>query len=269
MSSFCCLSFFCIQFQPSSKGKIIYLIPSATDITERKKAEDKLLEDQAKLKAMASEILRTEERERQRIAVGLHDEICQKLVLTKLALESSMQLASNSNVSASLTIAVEAIGEMIGEAESLTFALSNPVLRELGLVTALKKYLAEELQGKHGIAFELEDGQKLSIASDEINSCLFRVSRELLMNVVKHAHARKVKVSLGKGRNRIWIRIQDDGEGFKDVEAGPEGSRTSRFGLFSVREQLEYLGGDLKIESERGRGATVTVVVPLGEKPTV
>ena len=89
------------------------------------------------------------------------------------------------------------------------------------------------------------------------------------MNIVKHAQARKVKVSVGKSRSQIWICIQDDGVGFKDVEAGSQVSRTSRFGLFSVREQLEYMGGHLKIESERGRGATVTVVVPLEEIPTV
>jgi len=239
------------------------------DISERKKTEEKLLEDQAKLKAMASEMLLTEEHERQRLAVGLHDEVCQKLVLTKLALESSLQLVSDSKVLASLRIACEGIGETIEQADSLTFELSNPVLRQLGFVIALEKYLTEEIRQKHGIEYELEGDEQLSTLPDEIKNCLFRVTRELLTNVVKHAQARKVKVSARESQSQIYVRVQDDGVGFKESQAGAKVSQTARFGLFSIREQLEYLGGHLEIESEPGRGTKATVVVPLRDKATV
>jgi len=239
------------------------------DITERKKAEEKLLDDQTKLKTMASERLMAEERERQRLAVGLHDSVCQKLVLTKLALESSLNLVSDSKVLASLRIACEGIGETIEQADSLTFELSNPVLRQLGFVIALEKYLTEEIRQKYGIVYELEADGQLSTLSDEIKNCLFRVMRELLTNVVKHAHASKVKVSARESQSQIYVRVQDDGVGFKESLAGAEVSQTTRFGLFSIREQLEYLGGHLEIESEPGRGTTATVVVPLTKKAIV
>jgi len=252
-------------FLRDKKGSIIAALSSGEDITERKKSEEILLEYQAKLKAMASEAVRTEERERRRIAVGLHDEICQKLVMTKLALEASLPLISESNVLGSLKVACGAIGETIKQADSLTFELSNPILHELGFTMALKKYLSEDVQQKHGIAFELEGDERLRIPQEEIKSCLFRVSRELLMNIVKHAKAHNVKVSIHKRRNRVHIVIQDDGMGFNSDKVNSEIFRTSRFGLFSIREQLEHLGGNLVIKSEKGQGTTATVVVPLGK----
>jgi len=233
------------------------------DITERKKAEDELVEYQMKLKAMASEMLLTEERERQRLAMGLHDEVCQKLVLTKLALESSMNLVSDSNVLASLRIVCEGIGETIEQADSLKFELSNPVLRQLGFVIALEKYLTEEIQQKYGIEYELQSDEQLSTLPDEIKNCLFRVTRELLTNVVKHAQSNKIRVSARESQSQIYVRVQDDGVGFKESQAGSKVSQTARFGLFSIREQLEYLGGHLEIESEPGQGTKATVVVPL------
>ncbi len=239
------------------------------DITERKKAEEELVENQAKLKAMASERLLTEEHERQRLAVGLHDEVCQKLVLTKLALESSLNLVSDSKVLASLRIVCEGIGETIEQADSLTFELSNPVLRQLGFVIALEKYLTEEIRQKHGIEYELQSDKQLSTLPDEIKNGLFRVTRELLTNVVKHAHARKVKVSARESQGQIYVRVQDDGVGFKESQAGSKVSQTARFGLFSIREQLEYLGGHLEIESEPGRGTKATMVVPLTKNAIV
>ncbi len=239
------------------------------DITECKQADKELIENQAKLKAMASKMLMTEERERQSLAMGLHDEVCQKLVLTKLALESSLSLVSDPNVLASLKIACAGIGETIEKANSLTFELSNPVLRQLGFIVALEKYLADEIQQKYGIAYELESDEQLGTIQDEIKNCLFRVTRELLTNVVKHAHARKVRVSVHESRGRIYVSVQDDGMGFKESQANAKVSKTARFGLFSIREQLEYLGGHLEIESEPGRGTAATIVVPQTKKAIV
>ena len=258
---------FSITFAPVADTN--YVNVYGLDITERKKAENQLIENQAKLKAMASERLMAEERERQSLAMGLHDEVCQKLVLTKLALESSLQLVSDSKVLASLRIACEGIGETIEQADSLTFELSNPVLRQLGFVIALEKYLTEEIRQKHGIEYELEGDEQLGTMQDEIKNCLFRVTRELLTNVVKHAQSRKVRVSVRESQGQIYVRVQDDGVGFKESQAGSKVSQTTRFGLFSIREQLEYLGGHLEIESEPGRGTKATVVVPLRGKATV
>ena len=247
------------------KGNVVATLNSGEDITNRKQAEDTLREYQVKLKAMASEILQTEERERKRIAIALHDNLCQNLVLTKVLLQSTLRLVSDPSVSGPLKMASGAMSELIELANSLTFELRNPVLHDLGFVPALEKHLAEEVQQRHGIAFELECDEQLRIPREELRNGLFRISRELLMNVVKHAQARNVEVSVHRSRGQIRIRVQDDGVGFDIDEVRSEVYSTSRFGLFSIREQLEHLGGNLAIESEPGRGTTATVVVPLGD----
>ncbi len=83
------------------------------------------------------------------------------------------------------------------------------------------------------------------------------------------AQARKVKVSAHESQSQIYVRVQDDGVGFKESQASSKVSQTARFGLFSIREQLEYLGGHLEIESGPGRGTTATVVVPQRGKAIV
>lgn len=231
------------------------------DITEQKKAEDKLREYQRKLKSMASEILKTQERERQLLAAGLHDDICQKLVLSKLTLESSLRSIADATLAASLKKAADTIGETILYVESMTFELSNPILHEFGFVAALEKYLATEIGGKHGIAFALDADESLDPLAEEIRACLFRVTRELLTNVIKHAQAKKVKVAVRKSQDEIRVTIQNDGVGFEPAKSKGEAAGAVRFGLFSVREQLEHLGGRLILESKPGRGTVATVVV--------
>jgi PAS domain S-box-containing protein len=237
-----------------------------TDITERKKAEDSLLEYQNKLKAMASEILMAEEHTKRRIAIGLHDDICQKLVISKFMLESSLKSLSDTNLSKSLRIISEAVGETIQRAESLTFELSNPILRDFGLVAALEKYLDEEIHQKHGISYDIRSNKQLGTLQEELKTVLFRIAKELLTNVVKHAQASNISVSIRKHNQKMCVKIQDDGIGFKVTNADSKTPEAMRFGLFSIREQLDHLGGSLSIESEPGRGTAATAVVPLDNK---
>ena len=197
--------------------------------------------------------------------MGIHDDICQKLVVSNMALESSMQLIQDARLSSSLKIVSESISDIIEEATSLTFSLSSPVLHELGLVVAIKDYLDREIRKKHGIAFELDGDDHVGDLDDQVKNLLFRISRELLMNVVKHARAGKIKVSVRKRDGGLCISVRDDGVGFKKIQVDSDVSKGTRFGLFSVREQLEQLGGRLEIESEPGRGTTATVVIPLTE----
>jgi two-component system sensor histidine kinase NreB len=98
---------------------------------------------------------------------------------------------------------------------------------------------------------------------------LFRVTRELLTNVVKHAQATKVKVSIRRSRGLLHVIVNDNGVGFKDASESTDIPESARFGLFSVREQLEYIGGRLEIGSESGRGTTVTIIVPMRKKVTI
>jgi PAS domain S-box-containing protein len=243
-----------------AEGQVTHCRIALIDITERKKAEE-LRQYQIKAKAMASAVRKGRQRERAELAVGLHDSVGQKLFSVKLIVESVLRSISDDEHSASLTKATELIGDIIRQVRSMTFGLSNPILWEFGFVPALEDYLTEEIQNKHGLSVELDADGTPVVLRDDVKACLFSVTRELLMNVVRHARARTVRVTVRQHGSQIRVAVKDDGVGFEPEEMEAKGSMPAHFGLFDIREQLEDLGGQLRIESQPGRGTEAMVVV--------
>jgi len=244
-------------------GNIIGVIGLNSDITDRKLAEKKLLDYQAQLKSLASELSLTEERERHRIATELHDRISQSLVISKIKLEELLASMASSELTAVLDEIRNLLGQTIQDTRSLTFDLSYPILYELGFEAAVAEWLTEQVQEKHNIATEFEDDGKSKVLNNDIRVLLFRMVQELLINVVKHSQADKVKVSIRKVNSQVHVSIEDNGVGFNLAEVTSMLARTGGFGLFSIRERLEHLGGHLEIESEPGHGCRVTITAPL------
>ncbi|MDT8300400.1 MAG: PAS domain S-box protein [Sedimentisphaerales bacterium] len=233
------------------------------EITERKKSQRKLLDYQRQLKSLASELLLAEERERRRIAAGVHDDIGQKLALAKLELQSIQAIVSEPDISASLGHACELIDNGIQDSRSLAFDLSNPVLYEVGFTAAVETLLTEKMMKKSGIKTEFESKtHKLKLGQD-MSIVLFQAVRELLMNVVKHAKAHKVKVCIDKFDDRVHVIVEDDGTGFELSKLQSPDRKKGGFGLFNVKERLEYLGGSFDIKSKPRHGTRVTMIVPV------
>jgi PAS domain S-box-containing protein len=236
---------------------------SAEDITEQREAEKRIKEHQAQLKSLASELSLAEERERRRIAAGLHDDIAQKLAMTKFSLQSLQASVTDTNVSESLKKQCQLMDQVVADARSLTFELSNPVLYQVGLEAAVESYLAERIQGQFGIKCKFKSEGPQSSLEEDIRVVLFQAVRELLTNVVKHANASTVEVYVSNAEDGLRIVVEDDGVGFDPTEIGPHPAGRGGFGLFNIRERLEYLGGNVKIESERKKGARVTMTVAI------
>jgi signal transduction histidine kinase len=234
----------------------------AEDMARRRKAEEKLRDYHAKLKSLAKASWLTEERERRRIAHGLHDDIGQKLAMAKLDLLSSLQGDVNAETAERIKTICSEIETVIESVRSFTFELSNPVLTELGLEAAIERHLTAEIGNKHGIKFELNKCGQLARLDEDMGMCLFRSTRELLNNIVKHAHAKKVAVSIDKNEGNIIITVSDDGVGFDPLVTSSKMDDKGGFGLFSIREQVENFSGQLKIESEPGRGSKFTIIMP-------
>jgi signal transduction histidine kinase len=147
---------------------------------------------------------------------------------------------------------------------AVTFDLSSPILHELGFERAAAEWLREQIGERSGMKTEFEDDGQPKPLSDDIRSLLFRDVRELLMNVVKHSHAKKVSLAICRLGSEIHVTVQDDGVGFDSAEAAAAGRRGG-FGLFSIQEGLDSLGGRLHIESAPGRGCKVTLIAPLAK----
>jgi PAS domain S-box-containing protein len=236
------------------------------DVTERKKAEQQILNDQVKLKSLASQLTLAEERERRRIAGELHDRISQSLAISKIKLEALHKSGYGEKLDKALDDVCNSLGQTIQDTRTLTFDLGNPVLYELGFETAVSHWLIEQIQNKHKIETEFEDDKQVKNLDDDIRVLLFRSVRELLINIVKHARASKIKVSIRKIDNQILVSVEDNGAGFDAEKVTSLSAKTNGFGLFSIRHRLEDLGGHFEIKSRPGQGCKVTMTAPLKQK---
>ena len=155
----------------------------------------------------------------------------------------------------------ELIEKMIHDTRSLTFELSLPILYELGFEAAVE-WFAKHVRSQHGIMVDVQKEMAPVPMDDEIKVLLFRSVRELMINIVKHAQASNARVSIRKENDQIHIEVEDDGVGIKNLQRDPRLKSISGFGLFSIRERLHYLGGQVQVESKAGQGTKITLMVP-------
>jgi len=233
------------------------LFTAERDARERAVASEKsILAYQTRLQGMAFDRVVVEERERRRLAVALHDGVTQFLALAKMKLDPVRQRLEGAD-RVTLDAASTLIAEAIAETRTLSFELSPPVLYDLGIKAALS-WLGEKLEQDTGLRIEIvDDGNATSL--DEVTApIVFRTVRELLLNVVKHAHSPTAKVSFHDGGDHLEIVVEDAGTGFDPAETSSEAG----FGLMSVREQIGRLGGAVEVTSSPREGTHVRVLVP-------
>ena len=211
-----------------SHNNVAGLVGITHDITERKQAEQNLLKYQKQLKRLASQLTLAEERERRRIAGELHDQVSQSLALAKIKLDSLHAAVSSQPLAQALEDISGSLEKAIQDTRSLTFDLSSPILYELGFEAAVAEWLNEQVHDKHGIATEFQDDGLPKPFDDDVRVLLFRNVRELLINVIKHAHAGKVKVSIRRIDDSIEVTVEDNGIGFDPAEVKTMASQKSR-----------------------------------------
>jgi len=250
------------------KENYIYRLPSGEivdvydDITERKIAENKLLTYQEKLRSLASELSLVEERERRSIATDLHDQIGQTLSVIKMKCSELRDSVDAPNIILQIDEVENLVKQTIEDTRTLTFELSPPVLYELGLVAAVD-WLAEQFQTKHKLKCTVEADSTPKPLNQDIEVVLFRSVRELLVNIVKHAQAAKVKITIRSNKKNLRIRVTDDGIGFSPETKATRAYKDQQFGLFNITERIRHLGGRLEVDSQRGKGTMVSLVAPL------
>ena len=249
-----------------AQGDPVQIAIVARDVTDRKMWEKQSLGYQAQLRSLASQLSLAEERERRRIATELHDRIGQMLAISNIklaALREQILFSTSSGLTGDVDELRGFMEQMIHDIRSLTFELSSPVLYELGFVPAVE-WLAERLEEQNDLTIDVEDDGRPKPFGDEIQVVLFQVVRELLVNVVKHAETDHAKVSLRREGGKVCVKVEDDGVGFDTSLMASHASEIG-FGLFSIRERVHYLGGEIAIDSEAGAGTRVVVWVPVGD----
>ena len=231
------------------------------DITERVRSTQALADYQKRLRTMASEKALSEERERRRIAVGLHDQIGQSLALVCMRLERLAETTGATKQGDEFREMLGRLGEALKATRTLTFELSPQILYEFGLVPAVAA-LGQELQQRHGVSFSTSCEGEVAGHEKDVLILLYQSIRELLTNVIKHSRARRCHISFFAQSDGMVINVQDDGIGFDPDAARLQGASRRSFGLFSIQERLHGLGGGMEIESRPRQGTLVTLWVP-------
>ncbi len=211
------------------------------------------------------------ERQRQRLAAAegerrhwareLHDETLQSLSALRIGLSAAGRSDRPEALAGAVHLAIDQLEEAITNLRALITDLRPAALDELGVQAALEG-LAERT-GRHGLEVDLsvefacEQGRESTRHAPELETAIYRIVQEALTNACKHGEAKRAAVEIREEAATVHLSVRDDGKGFD-----PDGE-TDGFGLLGMRERVELLGGELQIDSARGRGAVVTASIPV------
>jgi len=217
-----------------------------------------------KLYALASQSAVAEEQQRRRFASDLHDGVGQNLAWCKYRLCELRDKITQPDCAPYINEVAKALDTVIAETRSLTFEISPPMLYEMGLEAALE-WLTEHFQERYKLKCAFDYAGSPSGLPTDVAVTLFQSTRELLFNVVKHAGAKKAAVTVSKANGRLSIIVSDDGKGFNLLATTHRIEKMSGFGIFSIRQRLHFIGGDLNIRSDKKQGTQITMTAPLSD----
>jgi PAS domain S-box-containing protein len=257
-------------------------VGTTVDVTDRKLVEMALVESHSALRdrtvelerrttqlsQMASDLTLAEQRAREELATTLHDGLQQLLIVAAMKVDSHILRGKRGIAADELVEAKNHLAAAIEAARSLSIELFPPALQVSGLPTALE-WLAEWSRNKLGVEVTVTADPRANTDRKDIRSLLFGSVRELLLNVVKHAHVDRVSVDLALGPDdTLRITVTDQGLGFDPIELGQR-AKVSQvgWGLFSIRERLTLLGGRFDVESATGFGTTFRLIAPRAMTP--
>ena len=235
-----------------------YLVVYLTDVTERRRYVAALLQSEAQLRELSAHLETVREEEKARIAREVHDELGQ--MLTVLKLETSMCELAYSQLDPGLNERLNSMKRLIAQlfqlVRDVATALRPPIL-DAGIASAIE-WQARRFEARTQIPCLVQVPDNLPALSDAKAIGLFRILQEALTNVMRHAQAHTVELTLTVEDTNLRLTISDDGVGFVQAQG-----RAVSFGLVGMRERVLIMGGKLSLQSELGEGTTLSVTVPL------
>lgn len=239
-------------------GKAVFYEGFVTDVSDRRQAEERV-------HALTRELLRAQERERQRISRELHDNMAQ--TLSSLTIAWKTMFDGHPEVPDEVRERARGLAGhlsgLIRSVRDLAYDLRPPILDELGLARAMRMH-CEEFADLTGLNVEFSAAGMDNLALDTDTAInIFRLVQESLRNVAKHSGASRVGVKLVASHPLVLVRVEDDGRGFDPDERGAQAVGERRMGLQGMEERVLLLGGTFKVHSRPGQGARIVAEIPV------
>jgi PAS domain S-box-containing protein len=245
-----------------TQGKVEHAVIFAHDITELKQKEEEITAARDKLKALAMEVTTIEENARRTFSNYLHDRIGQTLFVLKIRLEMMAKAEAGNESSEKWKEIFALMEKAVNDTRTLSYEMSPSILNELGLEAALA-WLVDLNNKEHDIVISFKSDRNPKTLDGNICTVLYRAVRELLTNVIKHANAKNVTISMRQDNQQVQLEIKDDGVGFDTESLKLLPDQNKGFGLFSIKERLQWYNGDMVVTSTPGRGTHITLLAPL------
>ena len=246
-------------------GNPVRMFGTAQDVTERKQAEGRLRATTEQLRALSARIQSAKEEEGTRIAREIHDELGGALTSLRWDLESFDKVISESEGQSQLQVLRERIESMlrltettIGTVRRISSELRPSALDDLGLVLAIE-WQARQFQARTGIICRCDCSLENLDLDREQSTAAFRIFQEALTNILRHAQATRVDITMEGEDREFVLTISDNGRGITETEK----SRSQSLGLLGMQERAYLTGGSIKISGFDGKGTVVTLRIPI------
>jgi signal transduction histidine kinase len=216
-------------------------------------------EARTQLKELSARLVQAQEEERRALSRELHDEVGQSLsaVLVELRnLSTGLAMRSEEQSRGHVETIKGLVESTVRLVRNMALLLRPSMLDDLGLIPALK-WQARECSKSTSMDVTVAADLDSDELSDEYKTCIYRVVQEALHNCARHSHAASVRIRVEQARDRLLLSIRDDGQGFDAVN-------TKGLGLLGIQERVTRLGGTCEVQSQPGRGTTLSVVLPVG-----
>jgi signal transduction histidine kinase len=217
-----------------------------------------------RLRHLTGRLMQIQDSERRRVARDVHDGLGQYLVGVKMGIDQfARRLANDPEGRETMTEISRLLNQAITETRTISHLLHPPLLDEIGLESALSVY-TDGFAKRSGISITLDVSSNLGRLDSDIETALFRVVQECLLNVHRHSNSATARVSLRRENEGVTLKVRDDGIGMSHAQE-PDGTGLG-VGLLGIRERLRQLDGSLQIVSGSGKGTAVIASIPARPK---
>lgn len=242
-------------------SKVLGSMGLVRDITEEKRLQEEIRRSHEQLQQLHQHLIEAREEERTLISREIHDELGQALSALKLDLGwIHNRMVRSPEVREKIEGMINLVSDTIKDVQRISTTLRPGLLDDLGLSAACEWY-CEEFEKRSGLVMKsrIEETEELPIS---VTTALFRILQEGLTNIIRHAAAKHVLVTLEKTNQQVILQVKDDGVGISyDLQDSP-----ASLGLMGIRERIRQFAGTFDLISAPGRGTTIRVKIPLENK---